>query len=110
MVTQNIFVEIPAEHSADEVFEELVSAGGVKIERIISEGHSSPEGLWYDQEQEEWVMVLAGSAGLIFEGSDEVIELNPGDWINIPAHKKHRVEWTDPNEKTIWLAVHYDSR
>lgn len=109
MLTQNIFTEIPAEHSVSEVFEELVSAGRVKIERIISDRHSSPEGFWYDQEQDEWVMILRGSAGLVFERSDEVIKLNPGDWINIPAHKKHRVEWTDPDEKTIWLAVHYDS-
>ena len=110
MLTQNIFTEIAAEYSADEVFEELVSTERVRIERIVSDGQSSPEGFWYDQEQDEWVMVLRGSAGLAFEGSDEVVNLNPGDWINIPAHKKHRVEWTDPDEKTIWLAVHYDSK
>ena len=68
--------------------------------------HQRPD-FWYDQEKSEWVMLLQGSAGILFEGSHEAIVLKPGDWINIPAHRKHRVEWTDPGEKTIWLAVHY---
>ena len=94
---------MPEEH-----FEEITAADTVKVERIISDGHSSPAGFWYDQDRSEWVLVLRGSAGLRFDDVDDVIELKPGDWINIPAHKKHRVEWTDPNDKTIWLAVHYD--
>jgi cupin 2 domain-containing protein len=102
----NILSRIPA-NLPDEFFEDIVAAGTVKIERIISEGHSSPPGFWYDQERSEWVVLLRGNAGILFEGSDETLVLKPGDWINIPAHKKHRVEWTDPDEKTIWLAVHY---
>ncbi len=102
----NIFSHVP-DDLPDELFEDIVVAGAVKIERIISEAHSSPPGFLYDQDRSEWVLVLRGSAGLRFEGSDEVAVMKPGDWINIPAHKKHRVEWTDPIEKTIWLAVHY---
>ena len=73
--------------------------------RIVSHGHASPAGFWYDQEQHEWVTVLKGAARLQFE--DQVIEMKPGDFVNIPAHKKHRVEWTTTDEPTIWLAVHY---
>ena len=103
----NIFSRVPAD-LPDELFEDLVVAGAVRIERIISEAHSSPPGFWYDQEKSEWVVLLRGSAGLLFEGAEQqTIILKPGNWINIPAHQKHRVEWTEPNEKTIWLAVHY---
>jgi cupin 2 domain-containing protein len=89
----------------DELFTTLLDAPGVRIERIISHGHASPENFWYDQPRHEWVVVLKGAARLRFE--DETIELQPGDFLNIPAHKKHRVEWTTPDAPTIWLAVHY---
>jgi cupin 2 domain-containing protein len=102
----NIFSEIPHD-LPDELFEDIVVTGDVKIERILSEAHSSRPGFWYDQEKNEWVILLRGSAKLSFEDAEETIILKPGDWLNIPAHRKHRVEWTDPNEKTIWLAVHY---
>ena len=102
----NIFSRVPND-LPDELFEDIVVAGAVKIERIISEAHSSPPGSWYDQEKNEWVVLLRGSDGLFFEGSGQAMVLKPGDWINVPAHQKHRVEWTDPGEKTIWLAVHY---
>jgi cupin 2 domain-containing protein len=102
----NLFSNVPAS-IPDELFEEMVSTGLVRIERIVSDGHASPPGFWYDQEQNEWVMVLKGSAGLNFEGAEDILVLRTGDSINIPAHRKHRVEWTDPQEKTIWLAVHY---
>jgi len=107
MLVKNIFSGLPKSPLVEEILEKLVDSKSVRIERIISEGHSSPKGLWYDQDKDEWVVLLTGSAGLLFEGSDEVIVLLPGDWINIPAHVKHRVDWTDPTEKTIWLAVHY---
>ena len=107
MLVKNIFSGLPKSPSVDEILEKLVDSKSVRIERIISEGHSSPMGFWYDQDKDEWVVLLTGSAGLLFAGSDEVIVLMPGDWINIPAHVKHRVDWTDPTEKTIWLAVHY---
>ncbi|MDX2244117.1 MAG: cupin domain-containing protein [Leptolyngbyaceae cyanobacterium bins.302] len=78
----------------------------MKIERIVSRGHTSPETGWYDQEQNEWVIVLQGEAVLSFE-HEEPLCLKVGDYINIPAHSKHRVDWTDPNQETIWLAIHY---
>jgi cupin 2 domain-containing protein len=89
----------------DELVTSLLDAGNVRIERIVSRGHVSPKDFWYDQDQHEWVVVLKGSARLRFE--DETLEMRPGDFVNIPAHKKHRVEWTTPDEPTIWLAVHY---
>jgi cupin 2 domain-containing protein len=102
----NVFSRVP-KHLPDELFEDIVVTGAVKIERILSEAHASPPAFWYDQERSEWVMILQGNAGLLFEETEEVVVLKPGDWIDIPAHKKHRVEWTDPHEKTIWLAVYY---
>lgn len=77
----------------------------MRIERIISHGHASPEGFWYDQPLNEWVILLKGVARLQFE--DGMVEMKPGDYVNIPAHKNHRVDWTTPEELTIWLAVHY---
>lgn len=89
----------------DELVTILLDAANVRIERIVSRGHVSPKDFWYDQDQHEWVVVLKGLARLRFE--DETLEMKPGDYVNIPAHKKHRVEWTTPDEPTIWLAVHY---
>ena len=106
MHRDNIFSKIPAT-LPQELLEELVSAGGTRIERIISKGHTTPEGTWYDQNTSEWVMVVHGSARLRFEVDDVVLSMQAGDWITIPAHVKHRVEWTDPDRETIWLAVHY---
>lgn len=102
---KNIFGDFP-DDLRDEVFEEIVSSKNFKLERIISEGHSSPEGFLYDQEMNEFVLLLSGAAKLNFE-NDESVELKPGDHLIIPAHKKHRVDWTDPEQKTIWLALHY---
>lgn len=84
-----------------------VIAGGqhVRIERIVSLGHTSPDGFWYDQDEHEWVIVLKGAATVRFE--DAVMTLEAGEFVNIPAHRKHRVEWTKPGEPTIWLAVFY---
>ncbi len=103
----NLFADVPSP-LPDELFTTLLEASDVRIERIVSHGHASPEGFWYDQDQHEWVMVLKGAARLRFE--DEVVEMKPGDFVNIPAHTKHRVEWTTPDEPTLWLAVHYDGR
>ncbi len=107
MMSKNIFSDLPGANLAEEFFEQLACSYHVRIERIVSQGHSSPEGFWYDQEQNEWVLLLQGRARLLFADADEVVDLVPGDWINIPAHAKHRVVWTAPDEKTIWLAVHY---
>ncbi|MEI8071355.1 MAG: cupin domain-containing protein [Planctomycetota bacterium] len=89
----------------EELFATLLEDSDVRIERIVSHGHSSPPGFWYDQDQAEWVLVLRGAARLEFD--DRVLDMRPGDFVNIPAHQKHRVAWTTPDEPTIWLAVHY---
>lgn len=101
----NIFQNIPSNLSA-EVFEDVIKHKDVRIERIISKGHSSPDQGWYDQEEHEWVMVLQGAGTLAFEdGSTQT--LKAGDYLNIPAHTKHKVSWTDPDQVTVWLAVFY---
>ncbi len=102
----NIYTAVP-ELLPEEFFETLTASGKVRVERIISDGSRSPDGFWYDQEESEWVMVLAGSAGLRFEGDEQIVILKPGDWVDIPAHSRHRVEWTDPEQKTVWLGVFY---
>lgn len=100
----NFFADIDASLT-HELFTTLLDVRTLRIDRIVSQGHASPEDFWYDQEQHEWVIVLKGAARLSFE--DRTVEMKPGDFLNIPAHKKHRVEWTTPDEPTIWLAVFY---
>ncbi len=106
MNISNIFSDIQKK-APDEVLETIIQTQQLKIERIISRGHATTKGEWYDQDKNEWVIVLKGNAGLLFEGNDKTVVLKTGDYINIPAHQKHRVEWTEPEEETIWLAVHY---
>lgn len=106
MNTGNVFADVPAQ-LPDELFEDLLRTPAVRIERIVSRGHNSPEGFWYDQDRNEWVIVLKGRARLRFDGRADAIEMRAGDYINIPAHTSHRVEWTDPAADTVWLAVHY---
>ncbi|MBS1257614.1 MAG: hypothetical protein MAG551_00658 [Candidatus Scalindua arabica] len=108
MDTKNIFSGIKNQ-SPEEIFETIIKTNQLKIERIVSHGHATRKGYWYDQDNDEWVIVLKGSAGLIFEGNRKEVIMKPGDYVNIPAHQKHRVEWTDANEETIWLAVRYQS-
>lgn len=105
MDVPNIFQSIPRDLS-EEVFESLVDAKGVRIERIVSKGHTSPETGWYDQAKSEWIILLKGEAVITFEEEGEA-RLVPGSYVNIPAHKRHRVSWTDPEVETVWLAVHY---
>lgn len=93
--------------SAAERIDALVSAPDCRIERIVSEGQASPEAFWYDQPEEEWVVLLQGRAALRFADEAQARILNPGDWLRIPAHCRHRVEWTEQTGQTIWLAVHY---
>ena len=102
--TANLFADLPA-RLPDELTTTLLEAADVRIERIVSHGHASPANFWYDQDRHEWVIVLKGAARLQFE--DGMIEMKMGDFVNISAHRKHRVEWTTPDEPTIWLAVHY---
>jgi cupin 2 domain-containing protein len=104
--TSNLFNNLP-EGAASEEFVELLSRPGLKIARIVSTGQASPDGHWYDQPQGEWLVVLRGKARLAFEGETAPCLLGPGDFIDIAPHRRHRVEWTDQDEPTIWLAVHY---
>jgi cupin 2 domain-containing protein len=106
MKNKNIFNDMPAE-IPEELIQEIFASGNIRIERIISKGHSSPEDFWYDQKENEWVMVLRGRARLQFFDDSTPIDLNDGDYLNIPSHKKHRIEWTDPDIETVWLAVFY---
>ena len=102
--SSNLFADL-RQQMPDELITTLLEAANIRIERIVSHGQASPEGFWYDQDQHEWVIVLKGAARLRFE--DGIVEMKPGNFINIPAHQKHRGEWTSPGEPTICLAVHY---
>lgn len=107
----NLWEAIPEISAAgvevEEEFKDLLRRDAFRIERIVSRGHASPPGFWYDQEQHEWVMVVEGRAGLEIEGEAEVRELGPGDWVDIPARARHRVAWTQDDPPTVWLAIHY---
>jgi cupin 2 domain-containing protein len=107
MRTENIFDNIP-EKIIDERFDTILKSDLFQVKRIVSRGHASPDNFWYDQEQNEWVIILKGSAGLQFEGENHERVLKHGDHINIPAHTRHRVNWTDKTRETVWLAVYYD--
>ncbi|MSP20175.1 MAG: cupin domain-containing protein [Alphaproteobacteria bacterium] len=93
---------------ADERIDELVRAPGARIERIVSHGHFTSPGEWYEQDRNEFVLLVAGAARLRFEGESNDRMLDAGDYLDIPAHCRHRVEWTDPTRDTVWLAVHYE--
>ena len=97
--------ELPEKLNNEEVFEPLASGGDVLIERIVSTGQATPEGQWYDQERDEWVALLRGEAELRFEDG-EILRMAEGDWLLIPAHRRHRVEWTSSDPPCIWIAVH----
>ncbi|MCP4320572.1 MAG: cupin domain-containing protein [Psychromonas sp.] len=101
----NIFQSIPKNLEA-EVFETIIKNDNIELERIISKGHKSPENGWYDQDKNEWVMVVSGSAILAFDNKPD-ITLLAGDHITIPAHQKHKVTWTEPDIETVWLALFY---
>lgn len=101
---KNIFDRIP-EKASQEIFTELLTAENVRVERIVSFGHISPEGFWYDQPENEWILLLEGWAQLRLE--DRLVELASGDYLNIPSGTKHRVEKTSENGRTVWLAVFY---
>ena len=100
----NLFADIPDSFS-EEQFSELFSNSDLRIERILSKGHTAPKSGWFEQNWDEWVVVIRGAAILAFEDGSEV-QLSSGDHIDIPANLKHRVTWTDPDQQTIWIAVH----
>ena len=102
----NLF-DLPDRLPETEIFTPLFPDHGVLIERIVSSGHETAEGEWYDQDRDEWVVLLRGGARVCFEDSAEMVTLAPGDTLSIAAHRRHRVEWTDVDQPTVWLAVHY---
>ena len=106
-ISGNLFSGLEDTGNPGEHFEELLSRPGFRVERIVSTGQASPPGFWYDQDVAEWVVLLAGAAELQFEDETAPRKLAPGDWIDIAAHRRHRVNWTDPAQTSIWLAIHY---
>jgi len=102
---QNIFKNIP-EQLPEELFDTLLKNGHVHIERIVSKGHATAEDYWYDQDGDEWVLLLQGQAVIVYE-SQASVRLASGDYLLIPAHTRHRVAWTADDEDTVWLAVHF---
>ena len=102
----NLFVDLPVD-TRREQFATLLEGSGFKLERIVSHGQATPPGEWYDQGHGEWVVLLQGSAALLIEGDAEPRLLQPGDCLYLPAHQRHRVEWTKAGSATIWLALHH---
>ncbi len=105
MSLQNLLFPLPPP-GAEEHFQTLLSRAGVRLERIVSHGHSSPAGFWYDQAEDEWVMLVQGHAELAFEDGEH-LAMRPGDWLLIPAGRRHRVASTAPD--AVWLALHLSS-
>jgi cupin 2 domain-containing protein len=109
LATGNLFADLPTDTLAEECFEALLARPGVRLERIVSTGQATPEGDWYDQESDEWVVLLRGTADLLIEGEASARMLEPGDWVYLPARCRHRVTRTDAHEPTIWLALHLEA-
>jgi cupin 2 domain-containing protein len=108
-VSGNLLADLPTS-LPEELVQVLLTSPGLRAERIVSVGHASPEGFWYDQPEHEWVLLVAGAARLQFEGDPAAVEMRPGSYVNIPAGRRHRVDWTDPDRPTVWLAIHYSGR
>ena len=106
MVTNNLFADLP-NRLPEELITVLAQNDHVRVERIVSTGHKSPESFWYDQNETEWVIVLKGEASLRFHGEDAPRVLLPGDYVTIPANRRHRVESTSTLVPTVWLAVFF---
>jgi len=106
MEIRNMFDAISA-NLPEEITQTLLEREGLRVERIVSSGQASPPDFWYDQDEHEWVMLLAGSAGLEIEGEDGARSLKVGDFLLLPAHQRHRVAWTDAQCETIWLVIFF---
>jgi cupin 2 domain-containing protein len=104
--TGNLFERVPLAGSG-EVVETMLETGALRLERIVSTGQATPPGEWYDQDRDEWVLLVRGAARLRFVDEETARVMTPGDWILIPAHRRHRVDWTDPAQPTVWLALHH---
>jgi cupin 2 domain-containing protein len=103
-VNSNIFNNIP-DQLPEELIECIFKRNNIQVERIISRGHITPTGQWYDQDWDEWVILLQGQAIILYEKDNQTFHLNVGDYLLIPSHARHRVEWTLPDFDTVWLAV-----
>ncbi len=103
----NIFVDIQRSTATEEFFLQLLDKPGLRIERIVSTGQCSPPDFWYNQPEGEWVLLIQGAARLRFADEADARQLKPGDFVDIAAHRRHRVDWTAPDQATIWLAIHY---
>ncbi len=101
----NLLTGLPPRQAKEQI-EPLIEGPNLRIERIVSTGQASPPGFWYDQLDDEFVVLLAGAARLRFAAGDLSLDLRPGDWVEIPARARHRVEWTQADPPTVWLAVH----
>jgi cupin 2 domain-containing protein len=107
--TGNLFADVSAASAGqEEESSEIFTQPGLKIERIVSHGQASPPEFWYDQAWNEWVIVLRGSATVQFEDENAARAMEAGDYVFIPARKRHRVEWADLQQPTVWLAVHFE--
>ena len=106
MKTKNILLDIPNKIN-EEIFQELAKTKNCKIQRIISRNHKTPKNKWYDQTENEFIIILQGNAEILFKTEKSVI-MKEGDYLNIPSHVKHRVEKTSDKEETMWLAIHYN--
>lgn len=105
----NLFRDLPRAPLADERIDTLLARPGLRIERIVSTGQASPPGFWYDQPQHEWVLLLQGAASVTVDGPDgaHTVQLAAGDSLELPAHCRHRVEATQADPPTVWLALHW---
>jgi cupin 2 domain-containing protein len=103
----NLYHDLLARPLDAEIVDRLLERPPLRIERIVSTGQATPDGEWYDQDRDEWVLLVAGSARLRVEGEDADRELDAGDWILLPARCRHRVTWTQSNPPTVWLAIHF---
>jgi len=101
---KNIFSNIPT-RLTEELVETLAASGNCRVERILSLGHTSPQDFWYDQSEDEWILLVTGGATLELQDPDTEITLIPGDTLFLPAGRKHRVSWTDPDCVSTWIAV-----
>ena len=106
-MTDNLFKQLPRSTEKNEQFSELLKRPGLRIERIVSTGQASPPNFWYDQPDGEWVLLIQGEAKLRLADEPAARHLKAGDFLDIPAHQRHRVDWTPTDQITIWLAIHY---
>jgi len=108
---RNLYSDLPVGQDLDaELVDVLAESSEVRVERIVSTGQASPDAFWYDSKQAEWVVVLKGEAKLRFADDQQTLHMKPGDHVTIPAHRKHRVEWTTSEGPTVWLAIFYNDR